>query len=130
MRIALIAHDKLKPEMLALARRYRAVLAAHELVATGTTGRMVAEETGLRVHCYLSGPLGGDQQIGSEIAYGRIHCVLFLRDPLTAHPHEPDVSALLRLCDVRRIPVATNAATARGVLEAVAAGVYDGPEQA
>lgn len=124
MRIALIAHDKLKPEMLALAHRYRDLLAQHELVATGTTGRLVAEGTGLPVFCYLSGPLGGDQQIGSEIASGRVDCVIFLRDPLTAHPHEPDVSALLRLCDVRKIPVATNIATARGLLAAMAAGVY------
>lgn len=127
LRIALIAHDKKKPDMLTLTRRYRAVLERHELVATGTTGHLVSEATGLRIHCYLSGPLGGDQQIGSEIASGRIHCVLFLRDPLTAHPHEPDVSALLRLCDVREIPVATNAATAQAILEAVAAGAYTPP---
>lgn len=130
MRIALIAHDKLKPDMVALAERHQSVLERHDLVATGTTGRLIAEKTGLRIHCYLSGPLGGDQQIGSEIASGRIQCVLFLRDPLTAHPHEPDVSALLRLCDVRRIPVATNVATARGVLQAVAEGLYDEPAPA
>ncbi len=124
LRLALIAHDKLKPEMLRLCAQHREILARHELVATGTTGRMVAEGIGLPVHCYLSGPLGGDQQIGSEIASGHIHCVLFLRDPLTAHPHEPDVSALLRLCDVRAIPVATNVATARGILAALASGVY------
>ncbi len=124
LRIALIAHDKLKPDMLSFASRHRAALAKHELVATGTTGRMVAETTGLPVHCYLSGPLGGDQQIGSEIASGRIDTVVFLRDPLTAHPHEPDVSALLRLCDVRGIPVATNVATARGLISAIEAGVY------
>lgn len=110
--------------MLSFASRHRAILAKHELVATGTTGRMVAETTGLPVHCYLSGPLGGDQQIGSEIASGRIDTVVFLRDPLTAHPHEPDVSALLRLCDVRGIPVATNVATARGLMAAIEAGVY------
>lgn len=124
LRIALIAHDKLKPEMLAFAARNRDALAGHELVATGTTGRMVQEATGLPVHCYLSGPLGGDQQIGSQIAEGRIDAVIFLRDPLTAHPHEPDVSALLRLCDVRGIPVATNLATARGLIAAIAAGAY------
>ena len=124
MRIALIAHDKLKPDMLTFASRHRDALAQHELVATGTTGRLLAEATGLPVHCFLSGPLGGDQQIGSEIASGRIDCVLFLRDPLTAHPHEPDVSALLRLCDVRGIPAATNVATARGLMAAIEAGVY------
>ncbi len=124
MRIALIAHDKLKPQMLAFAQEHRAALAAHQLVATGTTGRLVAERTGLDVHCYLSGPLGGDQQIGSEIASGAIDMVLFLRDPLTAHPHEPDVSALLRLCDVRAIPAATNIATAHGLVAALVAGVF------
>jgi len=110
--------------MLTFAARHREVLSRHALVATGTTGRLVAEATGLPVECYLSGPLGGDQQIGSEIAVGRIDCVLFLRDPLTAHLHEPDVSALLRLCDVRAIPAATNAATARGLIAAIQAGVY------
>lgn len=129
MRIALIAHDKLKPAMLTLATRHREALARHRLVATGTTGRLVTEATGLPVHCYLSGPLGGDQQIGSQIAEGRIDCVLFLRDPLTAHPHEPDVSALLRLCDVRGIPVATNAATAEGLIFAIEGGRY-GPDAA
>gem|GEM_PF-138036 len=124
LRIALIAHDKLKPEMIAFAARHREALGRHELVATGTTGRMVAEATGLPVHCYLSGPLGGDQQIGSQIAEGRIDAVIFLRDPLTAHPHEPDVSALLRLGDVRGIPVATNVAAARGLIAAIEAGVF------
>lgn len=114
--MALIAHDKKKPELLEFVRRYRDVLAQHELVATGTTGRMVAEATGLPVHCFLSGPLGGDQQIGSEIAAGRIDVVFFLRDPLTAHPHEPDVSALLRLCDVHNLPIATNLGTAEAVM--------------
>lgn len=116
VRVALIAHDKKKPELLEFVRRYRDVLAQHELVATGTTGRMVAEATGLPVHCFLSGPLGGDQQIGSEIAAGRIDVVFFLRDPLTAHPHEPDVSALLRLCDVHNLPIATNLGTAEAVM--------------
>ncbi len=124
MRIALIAHDKLKPDMLDFARSHRDTLAQHALVATGTTGGLVAEATGLPIHRYLSGPLGGDQQIGSEIASGRVDCVIFLRDPLTAHPHEPDVAALLRLCDVRVIPVATNLATARGLMAAIEAGVF------
>ncbi|MBE3591222.1 MAG: methylglyoxal synthase [Firmicutes bacterium] len=119
MRVALIAHDRKKDEMVAFARRHRERLARHELIATGTTGRLVAEATGLPVHCYLSGPLGGDQQIGSEIAAGRVDLVLFFRDPLTAHPHEPDVSALLRLCDVRSIPVATNPATAEALARAL-----------
>ena len=116
MRVALIAHDKKKQALLEFVRRHRDIFARHELVATGTTGRMVAEATGLPVHCYLSGPLGGDQQIGSEIAAGRIDMVFFLRDPLTAHPHEPDVSALLRLCDVHNLPIATNLGTAEAVI--------------
>lgn len=121
MRIALIAHDKLKPTMIEFVRAHRAVFAQHTLIATGTTGTLVSDATGLPVFCYLSGPLGGDQQIGSEIASSRVDCVFFLRDPLTAHPHEPDVSALLRLCDVRSIPVATNIGTARALITALAA---------
>ena len=113
MRIALIAHDNRKQAMIKLVSEHRSAFEGHELVATGTTGRMIQEATGLKVHCYLSGPLGGDQQIGSEVAAGRIDMVIFLRDPLTAMPHEPDVSALLRLCDVRDIPVATNLGSAR-----------------
>jgi methylglyoxal synthase len=124
VQIALVAHDRKKDEMVAFARAYRDLLARHRLVATGTTGRRVAEATGLEVRCLLSGPLGGDQQVGAEIAAGRIDMLIFFRDPLTAHPHEPDVSALLRLCDVRGIPVATNPATARGLMAALAEGVY------
>ncbi|MHB9144214.1 MAG: methylglyoxal synthase [Symbiobacteriia bacterium] len=117
MRIALIAHDRKKPEFVAFVDQYRSFFAVHELVATGTTGSIIAERTGLKVRCYLSGPVGGDQQIGSEIAGDHIDAVFFLRDPLTAHPHEPDVSALLRLCDVKTIPVATNLATARALVK-------------
>ncbi|MCG0237873.1 MAG: methylglyoxal synthase [Firmicutes bacterium] len=116
MRIALIAHDKKKPEMIELCREFRDKLAGHQLFATGTTGGLIREHVGLEVHCFRSGPLGGDQQIGARIADGEMDMVIFLRDPLTAHPHEPDVSALLRLCDVRNIPVATNVATARLLL--------------
>ncbi len=130
MRIALIAHDKLKPAMVDFVSAHRSAFDAHELVATGTTGRLVSEATGLPVFCYLSGPLGGDQQIGSEIASERIDAVFFLRDPLTAHPHEPDVSALLRLCDVRCIPVATNVATARALIAAIASQVPLAPPPA
>lgn len=112
MRIALIAHDLKKEAFVDFIHTHRSFFARHQLVATGTTGKRISERTGLPVHCYLSGPLGGDQQIGSQIAIGQIDLVFFLRDPLTAHPHEPDVSALLRLCDVKAIPVATNLATA------------------
>ena len=116
MKIALIAHDKKKDDMIALAVRYRDVLAEHDLFATGTTGTLVMGETGLSITRMKSGPLGGDQQIGSMIAEGKMDLVVFLRDPLTAQPHEPDVSALLRLCDVQSIPLATNARSAGRVL--------------
>ncbi|MGE5673854.1 MAG: methylglyoxal synthase [Mycobacterium leprae] len=112
MRIALIAHDNRKKAMLDFVVEHRDAFVGHELVATGTTGRLIHEQTGLAVHCYLSGPLGGDQQIGSQVASEQIDMVIFLRDPLTAMPHEPDVSALLRLCDVREIPLATNLGSA------------------
>ena len=117
MKIALIAHDKKKEDMISLAVKYREVLAPHELYATGTTGTMVMGETGLRITRMKSGPLGGDQQIGSMIAEGKLDLVIFLRDPLTAQPHEPDVSALLRLCDVQNIPLATNVHSAEIMLE-------------
>ncbi len=110
MKIALIAHDKKKQDMIRLAVKYRDVLALHELYATGTTGTMIMGETGLKITRMKSGPLGGDQQIGSMVADGNLDMILFLRDPLTAQPHEPDVSALLRLCDVMNIPLATNVA--------------------
>lgn len=113
MRIALIAHDNRKLAMLKLVQENKESFAGHELFATGTTGKLITEHTGLPVHCFLSGPLGGDQQIGSRVATGEMDMVIFLRDPLTAMPHEPDVTALLRLCDVRDIPVATNLGSAR-----------------
>lgn len=119
MKIALIAHDKKKSEMIDLAVKYRDVLGEHELFATGTTGTMVMGETGLKITRMKSGPLGGDQQIGSMIADGNLDMVIFLRDPLTAQPHEPDVSALLRLCDVQKIPLATNVRSAEIMLRAI-----------
>lgn len=113
MRIALIAHDNRKLAMIRLVTAHRQAFEGHQLFATGTTGKLISEHTGLSVQCFLSGPLGGDQQIGSLVAIGEIDLVIFLRDPLTAMPHEPDVSALLRLCDVRDIPVATNLGSAK-----------------
>ena len=124
MRIALIAHDKKKDQMIELALRYKEVLKHHELFATGTTGALVMGETGLNVVRMKSGPLGGDQQIGSMVAEGKIDFVIFLRDPLTPQPHEPDVSALLRLCDVFSVPLATNGATAEIVLRALKNGDF------
>ena len=119
MKIALIAHDKKKEDMIDLATRYRDALAEHDLYATGTTGTLVMGATGLKITRMKSGPLGGDQQIGSMIAEGNLDLVVFLRDPLTAQPHEPDVSALLRLCDVQEIPLATNVRSAQIMLSAL-----------
>ena len=112
MRIALIAHDELKDEMVAFVNAHRDTLADHELITTGTTGKRIADETGLSVNRQASGPLGGDLQIGAMVADGDIGGLVFLRDPLTAQPHEPDISALLRVCDVKDVPVATNLASA------------------
>lgn len=119
MRIALIAHDKKKEDMIELATKYKDVLSKHELYATGTTGTLVMGATGLKINRMKSGPLGGDQQIGSMIACSELDLVIFLRDPLTAQPHEPDVSALLRLCDVTNTPLATNMASANIMLIAL-----------
>ena len=124
MKIALIAHDKKKQEMIALAVKYKEILAPHDLCATGTTGTLVMGETGLKITRMKSGPLGGDQQIGSMIAEGKLDLVIFLRDPLTAQPHEPDVSALLRLCDVQNIPLATNVKSAEIILDALGNGNF------
>ena len=117
MNIAIIAHDKKKQKMIELCSTYKDVLSKHTLYATGTTGLMVMGATGLNLTQMKSGPLGGDQQIGSMIADGKLDMVIFLRDPLTAQAHEPDVSALLRLSDVMSIPLATNVASARIMLE-------------
>jgi methylglyoxal synthase len=119
MKIALIAHDKKKSEIIDLAIEYKDVLSLHELYATGTTGTLIMGETSLTIHRMKSGPLGGDQQIGAMLADGNLDLIIFLRDPLTAQPHEPDVSALLRLCDVQKIPLATNTSTARIILESL-----------
>ncbi len=122
MNIAIIAHDSKKELMIQFCIAYRHSLAPHALCATGTTGKLVGDATGLDITCFLSGPQGGDQQIGGKIAYNEIDLVLFFRDPLTAQPHEPDVQALLRLCDVHNIPVATNVATAEVLIQGLARG--------
>ncbi len=111
-RIALVAHDAKKPDILQWARYNRGILAGHELVATGTTGRMLAEDLKLSIECLLSGPLGGDQQVGAMIADRRVDLLVFFCDPLTAQPHEPDVQALMRLAGVWNVPIAINRATA------------------
>lgn len=125
MKIALIAHDRKKTLMIKLATVYKHILEKHELYATGTTGMKVMEATGLPVHCFKSGPLGGDQQIGAMISEDNIDLVIFLRDPLSAQPHEPDVTALIRLSDVYEIPLATNIGSAEILLRGVEAGVAD-----
>ena len=112
MKIALIAHDKKKEEMIEFAKKHKDILAKYELVATGTTGQKISEATGLEVKRYLSGPYGGDQQLGGRIAEGKISLVIFLTDPLTSQPHEPDISALLRVCNVHNVAVVTNTRTA------------------
>lgn len=122
MHIALIAHDRKKEEMVQFTIAYRDLLAQHTLYATGTTGRKVIEATDLSIHCFLSGPLGGDQQIGAQVAENQIDCIIFLRDPLTAQPHEPDILALLRLADVHGIPVATNLAAAEVLIRSIEQG--------
>ena len=119
MNIGIVAHDSKKKLMQNFCIAYRGILSKHDVYATGTTGTLVMGETGLKINRMLSGPLGGDQQIGSMIAENQLDLVIFLRDPLTAQPHEPDVSALLRLCDVVNIPLATNISSAEIMLKAL-----------
>ncbi|WP_099092375.1 methylglyoxal synthase [Dehalogenimonas formicexedens] len=117
--LALIAHDNKKEEMLSLVEDHRDSLSQLSLVATRSTGMLIQSRTGLQVTLMQSGPMGGDQQIGSLVASGMVKAVIFLRDPLTVQPHEPDVSALLRLCDVHNVPLATNLTTAEAVLHLI-----------
>ncbi len=111
-RIALIAHDNRKLDLLDWARFNRGTLARHELYGTGTTGGLVERELGVPVHRFLSGPLGGDQQIGAGVAEGRLDVVIFFWDPLMSQPHDVDVKALLRIAVVHDTPIACNRATA------------------
>ena len=114
--LALIAHDSKKEDMTCLAKAHQRELAELELVATRNTGQVIQSRVGLPVTLMKSGPHGGDQQIGALVANGKVGAVIFLRDPLMAQPHEPDISALLRVCDVHNVPLATNLATAEAVL--------------
>ncbi len=122
MKIALIAHDKKKSDMINFTIAYKDVLKEHILFATGTTGKLITEATALEIKRFKSGPIGGDQQIGALVANDEIDIVLFFRDPLTAQPHEPDVNALMRLCDVHLIPLATNIASAEIIIHAIQRG--------
>jgi len=118
-RVALIAHDEKKAAMVAFVQRHRAQFKNWELLATATTGEALRDATGLRMRTVLSGPRGGDVQIGAEVAAGEIDAVIFLRDPLTAHPHEPDVAAVLRVADVHNVALATNLASAECLVRAL-----------
>lgn len=129
MRIALIAHDKKKEELVQFATAYESILAMHELYGTGTTGTRIMEATKLTVTRFKSGPLGGDQQIGALVAENKFDLILFFRDPLTAQPHEPDVTALVRLCDVQKVPLATNLGTAEILIKGLERGDFAWREQ-
>jgi methylglyoxal synthase len=120
MNIALIAHDHKKDDMMMVATEFAVFLSRCHLLATGTTGGRLQGEVGLEVERCLSGPLGGDLQIGARLAVGEVDAVIFLRDPMTPQPHEPDINALVRACDVHNVPCATNVAGARLLLRELA----------
>ncbi|WP_199924988.1 methylglyoxal synthase [Paenibacillus sp. IHBB 10380] len=124
MKIAFIAHDRKKDEMVNFVIAYESVFEGMKLYSTGTTGLRIMEHTKLDIHRFMSGPLGGDQQIGALVAQNEMDLIIFLRDPLMAQPHEPDINALLRLCDVQGIPLATNIATAEILVKALDRGDF------
>lgn len=125
MNIALMAHDEKKELMVQFCIAYCGILSKHNLCATGTTGKLVSEATGLKIQQFLSGSQGGDQQIGARIACNEIDLLLMFRDPLHPKPHEPKENNLLRLCDVHNIPVATNIATAEALIHSLERGDLD-----
>ncbi len=125
MNIALMAHDSKKELMTQFCIAYCGVLSKHTLCATGTTGKLVSEATGLKIEKYLSGQQGGDQQIGSRIACDEIDVLLLFRDPISPNPGEPNENNILRLCDVHNIPVATNIATAEALIHSLERGDLD-----
>lgn len=116
-RIALIAHDNMKPKIIDWCKIHKDILSKHELCGTGTTAAKISAATGLTVKPYRSGPLGGDQQIGAQVVEGNIDIIIFLADPLTAQPHDPDVKALLRIAQVCNVPIACNLATANCIID-------------
>lgn len=115
--LALIAHDRKKADLVAFVRRHMDLFRRVPCVATGTTGSLLNQELGLTIECVAHGPEGGDLIIGGRVATGEVQGVIFFRDPLTAQPHEPDITALMRVCDVHNVPLATNAATAEAVVQ-------------
>ena len=119
MKVGLIAHDSKKKLMQNFCIAYRGILSKNELYATGTTGRLIEEVTNLRVHKYLAGHLGGQQQMAAQITNNGLDMVIFLRDPQQPNPHEPDVNNVVRLCDTYNIPIATNLATAELLIRAL-----------
>ncbi len=128
MNIALIAHDNKKKLMQNFCIAYRTLLSKHDLFATGTTGRLIEEVTNLNIHKQLAGHLGGEQQICAQIEHNQIDLVIFLRDPLHAKSHEPDVNNAVRLCDIHNIPLATNLASAEIMIRAIDRGDLDWSE--
>ena len=122
MNIGLIAHDGKKKLMQNFCIAYRGILNKHELFATATTGRLIEEVTNLTIHKYLAGPLGGEQQMASQIEQNQLDLLIFLRDPLTLKSHEPDVNNVVKLCDTHNIPLATNLATAELLIRALDRG--------
>lgn len=122
MNVGLIAHDSKKKLMQNFCIAYKNVLAKHELFATGTTGRLIEEVTGLRIHKYLAGHLGGQQQMAAQISNNELDMVIFLRDPQHPNPHEPDVNDVVKLCDTYNIPMATNIGTAELLIMALQNG--------
>lgn len=125
MNIGLVAHDTKKKLMQNFCIAYRGILSKHDLYATGTTGRLIEEVTNLTIHKYLAGPLGGEQQLGAQIEHNDIDLIIFLRDPMTAKSHEPNVHAVVKLCDMHNIPIATNLATAELLIKALDRGDLD-----
>lgn len=125
MNIAIIAHDAKKELMVQFCIAYCGILSRHNLLATASTGKLVAEATGLDITCFLSGSQGGSQQIASRIGCDEIDILLLFRDPITAKPSEPDDNVLLRLCDVHQVPVATNIATAEVLIRGLDRGDLD-----
>ncbi|MBE5921558.1 MAG: methylglyoxal synthase [Lachnospiraceae bacterium] len=122
MNIGLIAHDAKKKLMQNFCIAYRGILSKHELYATGTTGRLIEEVTNLSIHKFLAGHLGGEQQLGAQIEQNQIDLIIFLRDPLSAKSHEPDINKVVRLCDTHNIPLATNLATAELLIKSLERG--------